>query len=149
MNIEQFVDVNGEYPIAFGENSGHSANIDKVCYKPNLEGNNENGITPLYLPYYLMNLDEWLSFLMASERTQKPFWDKVLQECFKFYQIFNSEDDAERFANYVKWKLYQMLYIIVTRIESDTSKMTAAKGAIAKMQETYNQNIALLSTSLH
>lgn len=36
----------------------------------------------------------------------------------------------------MKWKLYQMLYIIVTRIESDTSKMTAAKGAIAKMQET-------------
>ena len=132
-------DANGEYPMAFGEDSGHSTSIDKVCYKPNLVGNNENGITPLYLPYYLMNLDEWLSFLMASERTQKPFWDKVLQECFKFYQIFNRDDDAERFANYVKWKLYQMLYIIVTRIESDTSKMTAAKGAIAKMQETCTQ----------
>ena len=62
----------------------------------------------------------------ASERTQKPFWDKVLQECFKFYKIFNREDDAERFANYVKWKLYQMLYSIVTRIESDTFKMAAA-----------------------
>lgn len=132
-------DANGEYPIAFGDNSGHSAKIDKICYKPNIEDNNENGMMPLYLPYYLMNLDEWLSFLMASERTQKPFWDKVLQECFKFYQIFNCEDDAERFANYVKWKLYQMLYIIVTRIESDTSKMTAAKGAIAKMQETCTQ----------
>ena len=129
-------DANGEYPIAFGDNSGHSAKIDKICYKPNIEDNNENGMMPLYLPYYLMNLDEWLSFLMASERTQKPFWDKVLQECFKFYKIFNSEDDAERFANYVKWKLYQMLFIIVTRIENDTSKMTAAKGAIAKMQET-------------
>lgn len=132
-------DANGEYPIAFGDNCGHSAKIDKICYKPNIEDNNENGMMPLYLPYYLMNLDEWLSFLMASERTQKPFWDKVLQECFKFYQIFNCEDDAERFANYVKWKLYQMLYIIVTRIESDTSKMTAAKGAIAKMQETCTQ----------
>lgn len=129
-------DANGEYPIAFSENSGISAKIDKICYKPNIEDNNENGIMPLYLPYYLMNLDEWLSFLMASERTQKPFWDKVLQESFKFYRIFNSKNDTERFANYVKWKLYQMLYIIVTRIESDTSKMTAAKGAIAKMQET-------------
>ena len=87
-------DANGEYPIAFGDNSGHSAKIDKICYKPNIEDNNENGMVPLYLPYYLMNLDEWLSFLMASERTQKPFWDKVLQECFKFYKIFNSEDDA-------------------------------------------------------
>lgn len=135
-------DANGEYPIALGENSGHSKHIDNVCYKPNIEEDGEDGedgMEPLYLPYYLMNLDEWLSFLMASERTQKPFWDKVLQECFKFYKIFNGEDDAELFANYVKWKLYQMLYIIVTRIESDTSKMTAAKGAIAKMQDTCTQ----------
>ena len=137
-------DANGEYPIAFGDNSGHSENIDKVCYKPNIEEKNGSSITPFYLPYYLMNLDEWLSFLMASERTQKPFWDKVLQECFKFYKIFNSDTDTELFANYVKWKLYQMLYIIVTRIESDTSKMTAAKGAIAKMQETC-KNISINS----
>ena len=124
------------YPMRGKSLSFYRGKIDKICYKPNIEDNNENGIMPLYLPYYLMNLDEWLSFLMASERTQKPFWDKVLQESFKFYRIFNSKNDTERFANYVKWKLYQMLYIIVTRIESDTSKMTAAKGAIAKMQET-------------
>ena len=132
-------DANGEYPIAFGVDSNLTGDIDTVFYKPNIKQDNQNGCMPFEVPYYLMNLDEWLSFLMASERTQKPFWDKVLQECFKFYQIFNSEDDAEKFANYVKWKLYQMLFIIITRIESDTSKMTAAKGAIAKMQEACAQ----------
>ena len=132
-------DANGEYPIAFGADSNLADDIDTICYKPNIKHDNQNGYVPFELPYYLMNLDEWLSFLMASERTQKPFWDKVLQECFKFYQIFNSENDAEKFANYVKWKLYHMLFIIITRIESDTSKMTAAKGAIAKMQEACAQ----------
>ena len=132
-------DANGEYPIAFGADSNLADSIDTICYKPNIKRDNQNGYVPFELPYYLMNLDEWLSFLMASERTQKPFWDKVLQECFKFYQIFNSENDAGKFANYVKWKLYQMLFIIITRIESDTSKMTAAKGAIAKMQEACAQ----------
>ena len=127
-------DANGEYPMAFIDGSEHNPNIDHVFYKPNI-ASDKDGYKPFYLPYYLMNLDEWLSFLMASEKTQKPFWDKVLQECFKFYKIFNDKKQSERFANYVKWKLRQMLYTIVTRVESDTAKMTAAKGAIAKIQE--------------
>lgn len=84
-----------------------------------------------------MNLDEWLSFLMASERTQKPFWDNVLQLCYKFYKIFNAQTnaDAKKFVNYIKWKLHLVLLSIVTRIDSDTSKMTAAKGAISAMRK--------------
>lgn len=125
-------DANGEYPRAFGKDCGHNEDIETIFYKPNID-KEENNYKPFVLPYYLMTLDEWLAFLMASERTQKPFWDKVLQESYKFYRIFNSKTDASRFANYIKWKLRQMLYVIVTRIESDTSKMTAAKGAIAKI----------------
>lgn len=90
-----------------------------------------------------MSLDEWLSFLMASERTQKPFWDRVLQESYKFYKIFNtrSDSDASRFANYIKWKLRQMLFNIVSRIDSDTSKMTAAKGAVTMLRQVCNSSI--------
>lgn len=137
-------DANGEYPKAFGTDCRHNEKIEHVFYKPNIK--DEDGYVPFYLPFYLLNLDEWLSFLMASERTQKPFWDKVLQESYKFYKIFNTkEKDSELFANYVKWKLRQMLFTIVTRVESDTSKMTAAKGAIAKIKElcipmTHNLN---------
>ena len=69
-------DVNGEYAQAFPDAKHLCPNItegntveetkeDKVAY------------SPFYLPYYLLNLDEWLAFLMASERTQRPFWDRI------------------------------------------------------------------------
>lgn len=127
-------DANGEYPTAFGNDA--DLKVAPVFYKPNIKMNSD-GYVPFKLPYYLMNLDEWLSFLMASERTQKPFWDRVLQESYKFYRIFNTKDsgDAAKFANYIKWKLRYMLFNIVTRIDSDTSKMTAAKGAIAMLRK--------------
>lgn len=124
-------DANGEYPEAFGQDA--DLKITPVFYKPNYPST--KNYKQFRLPYYLMNLDEWLSFLMASERTQKPFWDRVLQESYKFYSIFNAkEEDKASFANYIKWKLTQLLFNIVKRVDSDTSKMTAAKGAIAMLE---------------
>ncbi|MDD3323302.1 MAG: DUF87 domain-containing protein [Paludibacter sp.] len=129
-------DVNGEYYKAFS--SDLSPNITTIFYKPNIVEKNK---TQFFLPYYLMNLDEWLAFLMASERTQKPFWDRVLQECFKFYKIFNVTDiessDAKQFVNYIKWKVRNILLHIISQVESDTVKMTAAKGAISQIKTTY------------
>ena len=135
-------DANGEYPMAFGEQANLNRAIIPIFYKPNIS-KAVDGYEPFVLPYYLMNLDEWLSFLMASDRTQKPFWDRVLQESYKFYSIFNSNkrNDAHRFANYIKWKLRQMLLNIVSRIDSDTSKMTAAKGAVAMLRQTCNSSL--------
>lgn len=135
-------DANGEYPMAFGEQANLNRAISPIFYKPNIS-KAADGYEPFVLPYYLMNLDEWLSFLMASERTQKPFWDRVLQESYKFYSIFNTDrrNDAHRFANYIKWKLRQMLLNIVSRIDSDTSKMTAAKGAVAMLRQTCDSSL--------
>lgn len=135
-------DANGEYPKAFGEQAHLDKCIETVFYKPNIISANDVH-KPFELPYYLMNLDEWLSFLMASERTQKPFWDRILQESYKFYKIFNanSGNEARQFANYIKWKLRQMLFNIVSRIDSDTSKMTAAKGAVAMLKQTCNSGL--------
>lgn len=135
-------DANGEYPIAFGAEAHLNENIEPIFYKPNIDNEQKHPIyKPFVLPYYLMSIEEWLAFLMASERTQKPFWDRVLQESFKFYKIFNAQDnkDAAKFANYVKWKLRQMLFNIITRVDSDTSKMTAAKGAVAMLRKTCSQ----------
>ena len=137
-------DANGEYPNAFVPDARLSKSITPTFYKPNMsDADGERGYQPFLLPYYLMNLDEWLSFLMASERTQKPFWDNVLQLCYKFYMIFNakSDKDAKKFVNYVKWKLRLVLMCIVTRIDSDTSKMTAAKGAISAMSKACSSNL--------
>lgn len=125
-------DVNGEYARAFDDSIFE--NITTKFYKPNTT---VKPYLSFYLPYYLMNLDEWLGFLLASERTQKPFWDKVLQECFKFYKIFNSDVDEakEAFVNYFKWKFRYILANIVSQGDSDTAKITAAKGIIFKCKE--------------
>lgn len=53
----------------------------------------------------------------------------------------SGSEDTRKFANYIKWKLRQMLFNIVTRIDSDTSKMTAAKGAIAMLRNTCKSNL--------
>ena len=131
-------DSNGEYPKAFS--SALDSNIHSVFYKPNLH-NDVNQLvvtTNFILPYYLMNLDEWLAFLMASERTQKPFWDNVLQECYKFYKLFNIHGDTDmigKFANYIKWKTWKILTDINGKADTDSSRMTIARGAIIKMEE--------------
>lgn len=125
-------DANGEYQQAFPP-SAVSANITTKFYSPEEKA---EGFAKFVLPYYLMNLDEWLAFLMASDRTQKPFWDNVLQECFRFYKIFSSANDndkAEELVNYMKWKIWNILHDICSKADSDTSKMTTAKGAISKM----------------
>lgn len=86
-------DSNGEYKKAF-TSAGLTNEIDVKFYKPTtIESNLDNGQESFPMPYYLMNLDEWLGFLMASELTQKPFWDKVLQTTFKFYKIVNESGD--------------------------------------------------------
>lgn len=139
-------DTNGEYPVAFS-----SKDSDYTCihYKP-FKGENQqsDGFENFYLPYYLLNLDEWLAFLMASDRTQRPFWDQVLQECYRFHMIFKDNqkknDTSKKFANYIKWKLYLMLVNLSNRVESDTSKMTAALGVVAQVEKLYmDPNIQL------
>lgn len=121
-------DVNGEYYKAFAVDL--SPSISTKFYKPNIVEKNK---TQFFLPYYLMNLDEWLAFLMASERTQKPFWDRVLQECFKFYKIFRGDDDI--YMNYFQWKIRNILRNIIAKAESDTSKITAAQGVLIKCKD--------------
>ncbi len=123
-------DVNGEYYKAF--ETGLSSDKFLQFYKPNL---GKESPSNFILPYYLMNLDEWLAFLMASEKTQKPFWDKVLQECYKFYKIFEDDQDSEKYINYFKWKIRSILYNIISQVDSDTAKITAARGVIFKAKE--------------
>ena len=124
-------DSNGEYKKAFSS-AGLTNEIDVKFYKPTtIESNLDNGQESFHMPYYLMNLDEWLGFLMASELTQKPFWDKVLQTTFKFYKIVNqSGDDNTSFVNYFKWKILNILALVNSQIDSDTARITAARSVI-------------------
>ena len=128
-------DVNGEYKKAF---EGESSNlVELVFYKPSIA----DGYQLFSLPYYLMNLDEWSSFLLATDRTQKPFWDKVLQECYKFYKIkTGSKSEREKFINYFRFKLTNILNFIFSRVDSDTANVTAAASAIRKIKEVISSN---------
>lgn len=127
-------DVNGEYHIAFREKL--EENISCTFYKPNNENNNVK-YKPIFLPHYLMNLDEWLAFLLASDRTQKPFWDSVLQESYKFYKIFEKDGvyDSLDYENYFKWRIRNILSNVVAQGENDTVKMTIAQGIILKCRD--------------
>ncbi len=141
-------DSNGEYPIAF-VNAGLSREVSTTFYKPfkgEREVNDDAGIeyTSFYLPYYLLSLEEWLAFLMASDRAQKPFWDKVLQMTYKFYSIFNSEqrDDKkgeQKYINYFKWKILGIIDLILSQIDSDTAKITAARGIAGRCMNIINE----------
>lgn len=141
-------DSNGEYPIAF-VNAGLSSKVNTVFYKPfrgEQQVKDDTGIeyTPFYLPYYLLSLEEWLAFLMASDRAQKPFWDKVLQMTYKFYSIFNSEqkDDKKnetKYINYFKWKILGVIDLILSQIDSDTAKITAARGIAGRCMNIINE----------
>lgn len=128
-------DVSGEYHIAFKNSITPNDGFLKY-YIPNKKEDTVIGNSEFMLPYYLMNLDEWLAFLMASDRTQKPFWDKVLQQTYKFYKIFNSGDkDDSIYINYFKWKLITIIRNVISRIDSDTSKMTAVHGVLFNVEQ--------------
>ena len=140
-------DSNGEYPIAF-VNARLSEDISTIFYKPFKDVRPYKDGTsieyqPFYLPYYLLSLEEWLAFLMAADRAQKPFWDKVLQMTYKFYSIFNSEqkDDKkseDKYINYFKWKILGIIDLILSQIDSDTAKITAARGIAGRCLNIIN-----------
>ncbi len=123
------LDVNGEYKNAF--NKGVSNDISTHFYKPQISKEHQK----FELPYYLMNLDEWSAFLMASDKTQKPFWDRVLQECYRFYKI-DTDDSVmqETYINYLRYKLVNILDFIFSRVDSDTANVTSAASAVRKIQ---------------
>ncbi|MCH8492859.1 MAG: DUF87 domain-containing protein [Idiomarina sp.] len=122
-------DVNGEYKNAF---TGHEISpfLKVRLLKPNIE-TVEDGVEPFYLPHFLMNIDEWSSFLMATDATQRPFWDKVLQESYKFYMIATHEGASrQKLINYLRFKICNLIHILQAQGDSDTAIITTAQGII-------------------
>lgn len=126
-------DVNGEYSQAFPK---LHPKVKVKLFKPNTEGN-ENGAEPFYMPHFLLSLDEWCAFLMATDATQKPFWDKVLQEAYRFYKILSSNEAEEqkKFINYLRYKLYSFANNILVQTENDTAKITTLQSVILKVRD--------------
>ena len=124
-------DVNGEYKEAFKDSPNKHLTVK--CFKPNIK-QEEDGSEPFYLPHFLLNLDEWSSFLMAKEGAQKPFWDKVLQECYRFYKISSSsEGEREKFINYFRHRICSLLSDLLSRADTDTAIITTASGILGSL----------------
>ena len=122
-------DVNGEYKNAF---TGHEIgpNLQVRLLKPNID-EAEEGFEPFYLPHFLMNIDEWSAFLMATDATQRPFWDKVLQESYKFYMISTRDgEQRQKLINYLRFKICNLLHTLHAQGDSETAIITAAKSII-------------------
>ena len=107
-------DVNGEYKNAF-TNHEKCNHLNIKLLKPNIE-QDQDGYTPFYLPHFLMSVDEWSAFLMATDATQKPFWDKVLQESYKFYRI-STRDGTQRqkLINYLRFKVCSLVHMLIAQ----------------------------------
>lgn len=133
-------DVNGEYKEAFPSNKSNP-NLNIKFYKPNISKSRE-GYEPFYLPHFLMNLEEWGAFLLATDATQKPFWDKVLQECYRFYKIATAENDSEKelFVNYLRYKLCFLIYTVLNQADTDTANITAASSVISSIKNIINSD---------
>lgn len=139
-------DVNGEYRNAF-ETHSRSSTISIKLYKPNI-GKKTDSFYPFYLPHFLLSLDEWCSFLLATDATQRPFWDKVLQESYRFYKIgHGSKDEQLLFTNYLKHKICSLLYYILHQTESDTTNITIALSVINSFISIIKRDSRLLANS--
>lgn len=125
-------DVNGEYGQAFSE----IGDVKVRRFKPNIE-KSEDGVEPFYMPHFLLSLDEWCAFLMAADAVQKPFWEKVLQEAYRFYKISTLalEADKTEYLNYLRYKLHSFASNILMQTEVDTSKITTLTSVIFKIKD--------------
>lgn len=135
-------DVNGEYKNAFNHEK-LNPDISIKLYKPNIV-QPEDGFQPFFLPYFLMNLDEWGAFLLATEATQRPFWDRVLQESYRFYKIGGSDaGERKKFVDYLRHKVCSLVYSILNQADTDTANITAASSIISTMRSIIEGDVTL------
>lgn len=138
-------DVNGEYKRAFDKNT--NTNILTKYYKPNIK-QEVDGYNPFYLPHFLLSLDEWSAFLLATDATQRPFWDKVLQESYRFYQIGNSsKEEQSKFVNYLRYRICDLVFSALRQADSDTARITTAASILGSITSIIKSNPTIESAS--
>lgn len=130
-------DVNGEYSQAFSKLEG----VGVKLFKPNIK-ESENGVEPFYMPHFLLSLDEWCAFLMATDATQKPFWEKVLQEAYRFYKIETSSD-YQKYIKYFKRKFLSLFANIVCEINSDTALVGNTRSLLSDIRRIIKIHISI------
>lgn len=124
-------DVNGEYKQAFSNDM--NSNISVKYLKPNMQ-EREDGFESFVLPHFLLTLDEWSAFLLATDATQRPFWSKVLQESYRFYKIGTSTpEEQDKFVNYLKFRVCELVYSALRQADTDTARITTAASMLGSI----------------
>lgn len=138
-------DVNGEYKDAF--EAIENPEISIKYYKPNVSSVTE-GYEPFHLPHFLMSLDEWSAFLLATDATQRPFWNKVLQESYRFYRIGNTDKtESDKFVNYLKYRVCNLIFGSLRQADTDTTRITTAASILGSIAGIINSDANLRSAS--
>ena len=137
--------IRDRYKSAFLKNK--NSNISIKYYKPNIK-TEVDGYQPFYLPHFLLNLDEWSAFLLASDATQRPFWDKVLQESYRFYQIGgNSVEKQNKYVNYLRHRVCSLIFSTLRQADSATARITTAASVLGSIANIINSNQILKNAS--
>ena len=83
------------------------------------------------MPHFLLSLDEWADFLLATEATQKPFLKQVLEESIIFKK---ASDDEEKFKNYIKCRITLLVKRALEVADSDTVIITTIRNLLYKIE---------------
>lgn len=138
-------DVNGEYKQAFSNDMNN--NISVKYLKPNIQGNEEE-VETFHLPHFLLTLDEWSAFLLATDATQRPFWSKVLQESYRFYKIGTATpEEQDKFINYLKFRVCELVYSALRQADSDTARITTAASMLGSILSILQSDDVLFQAS--
>ncbi|GAB1266560.1 ATP-binding protein [Aurantivibrio infirmus] len=134
-------DVNGEYSQAFSNLADTELTV--TCYKPNIPSE-KDGVKPYYLPHFLLSLDEWSAFLLATDATQRPFWNRVLQESYRFYRIGTSDSvEQVKFVNYLRCRVCELVFGALRQADSDTARITTAASILGSITSIINSDEGL------
>ena len=138
-------DVNGEYKQAFLNDK--KKNILIKYYKPNIKEEVED-YSPFYLPHFLLSLDEWSAFLLATDATQRPFWNLVLQESYRFYKISTtSNEEKEKFVDYLRHRICNLIFSTLRQADNDTARITTAASILGSIISIIKSNSTIVSAS--
>jgi DNA helicase HerA-like ATPase len=134
-------DVNGEYKTAFEKNDNENINIK--YYKPNISKETD-GYKPFVLPHFLLNIEEWSAFLLATNATQRPFWSKVLQESYRFFKLKSSNSkELEKFENYLRYRVCSIVLSVLNQADTDTARITTASSILGSIRSLIGKDAVL------
>jgi hypothetical protein len=139
-----FLDVNGEYRVAFSKLPGsirrayHRVALDPLSAAPHALDANERTAT-FRLPHWFMSVEEWELLLRASERTQQP----VLRMALGLTTLFTAPGNANLLADLKNHILASCLRQVLAGDATSPTKSDRIKGILSRFSTPQLNNNAI------